>query len=248
MASVFKPIFLAAAVLFFAGCSLSGSKTESRPASTASDATTQNTGTLGERGQMVLSDIQPSSGNAPPSSQTTTKTVDLSSSVHMQGSGSLILVEYADLECPYSKEFHQTLESVMLAHEGKIQWVYKHFPLNQHLKKATLEAEATECAGVQGKFWDYVQMVFDRTPSNNGLAEKELFTISKDLGLDENLFNDCLANATSNAKVKADAAEAQRLGAPGTPFSLLADQNGNILEVIDGLYSQKELEEIFQRY
>lgn len=135
----------------------------------------------------------------------------------------------------------------MPAYQDKIRWEYKHFPLNQHLKKATLEAEATECAGAQGKFWEYVSLIFERTPSNNGLPEEQLFTIAKELKLNQDAFNTCLATATYNSKVKQEGQEAQKYGADGTPFSLLLDENGNVIQTIDGMYSAQELEDIFKK-
>ncbi|KKR86791.1 MAG: Periplasmic thiol:disulfide interchange protein DsbA [Candidatus Uhrbacteria bacterium GW2011_GWF2_41_16] len=178
-----------------------------------------------------------------PSSKSTPQTVSF-----VRGNGDVTLVEYGDMECPYSKEFHETLEQIMPKYEEKIRWEYKHFPLNQHMKKATLEAEAAECAGAQGKFWEYLNQIYERTPSNNGLEEQVLFDIANELKLDQTTFNTCIADATYHDKVKKDATEAQERGALGTPFSVLVDKNGQVVEVIDGLYSQQELQDIFSNY
>jgi protein-disulfide isomerase len=84
------------------------------------------------------------------------------------------IVEYSDTECPFSKRFHQTMLDVMKEYEagGKVAWVYRYFPLDSLHQKARLEAEAVACAAEQGgntKFWEYLDLLFKVTPSNDGL-------------------------------------------------------------------------------
>ncbi|MCX6736097.1 MAG: thioredoxin domain-containing protein [Candidatus Parcubacteria bacterium] len=84
------------------------------------------------------------------------------------------IITHADLECPFCKRFHATMEDVMKQYqaEGKVAWVIRHFPLTQLHDKAPLEAEASECAnelGGNAKFWEYVSLLEKITPANNGL-------------------------------------------------------------------------------
>jgi len=181
-------------------------------------------------------------------SSSNTRTNSAVAKEHILGAGTLTFVEFADTECPYSKEYHLMLEAFMPEFEGKIRWQYKHFPLNQHMKKATLEAEALECAGEQEKFWQYTHALFASTPSNNQLPETDLFILAKELNLDEEQFNTCIASATYNEQVKNHLKQAQAQGANGTPFSLLVDEQGNVLETFDGLYFEEELREIFVKH
>ena len=200
---------------------------------------------ISDNDDWIISDVDWSDTDQP---NLTGKTVDPDSVSHIQGSGSYTLIEYSDTECPYSKEYHTTLDQVFPNYETQIQRGYKHFPLNQHMEKATLQAEATECAGAQNKFWEYTDEIYKRTNSNNSLPDAELFAIAEDLNLNTDKFNTCLAKATYNNLVKENAQEAQELGANGTPFSVLIDQEGNVVEIIKGLYSASELEEIFDSY
>ena len=64
----------------------------------------------------------------------------------------VIIVEYSDLECPYCKVFHVTLKRVMdeYGKDGKVAWVYRHYPIAGLHPKAFHESEATECAWEQG--------------------------------------------------------------------------------------------------
>jgi len=181
-------------------------------------------------------------------SQISNQKIDTTTTEHILGTGAWIFVEYADTECPYSKEYHLMLETLLPNYEGKIRWQYKHFPLNQHMKKAILEAEAVECAGAQEKFWEYLNLLYKKTPSNNELPQKDLLSFAKEIGLNEKEFETCTGNASYHNKVLSDLADAQKQGALGTPFSLLIDEQGTVVEIFDGLYSVKELEEIFKKY
>jgi len=79
------------------------------------------------------------------------------------------LIEYSDFECPFCKRFHATMQQVMAANGDNVRWVYRHFPLDSLHQKARTEALASECAGEQGKFWEFTNSVFEVTPSNDGM-------------------------------------------------------------------------------
>lgn len=84
----------------------------------------------------------------------------------------IIIVEYSDAECPFCKSFHLTLHQVVDQYQGKVAWVYRHWPIPQLHPKAPKEAEAFECAGALGgndMFWKYADKVLETTRSNNTL-------------------------------------------------------------------------------
>lgn len=93
---------------------------------------------------------------------------------HLRGDpkASVKVVEFSDLECPFCKRFHLTMQQLMEGYSGKVAWVYRHFPLDSLHPKARKEAEASECAAELGGndgFWAYIDKLFEITPSNNGL-------------------------------------------------------------------------------
>jgi protein-disulfide isomerase len=164
----------------------------------------------------------------------------------------LIFVEYSDTECPYCKQFHTTLRRMMdeYGKDGKVAWVYRHFPIDQLHKKARKEAEASECANELGgptKFWEYLNTIYTRTNSNDSLPESELPKIAKDIGLDVKAFNTCLSSGKWAAKVEADYQDAVASGGRGTPNSIIVSKDGtktvvqgaqpyeNIKRIIDAL-------------
>ena len=133
------------------------------------------------------------------------------------------VVEFSDLECPFCKALHPTLKRIVDEYDGKVAWVYRHFPLEIH-SKARKEANAAECAnGLGGNeaFWKYIDRVFEVTPSNDGLDLVLLSKIADEIGLNASEFNQCLKNNTYNQKVSQDLADAMTSGGKGTPFVVI---------------------------
>ena len=161
----------------------------------------------------------------------------------------VVLIEYSDLECPYCKTFYYTTKALMEEYgkDGRLAIVFRNFPLDQSHPKARKEAIATECAAELGGnsiYWDYMDKIFEITPSNNGLDLAELPNIAESLGLDVNAFNTCLDDPKIAEKVEAqyqDGIKAGVLGtAPdwgGTPYSLLVrSKDGEIKQVKGAQY------------
>jgi len=143
------------------------------------------------------------------------------------------LVEFSDFQCPYCQRFHPTMKRVMDEYEGKVRWIYRHFPLGFH-QNAQKSAEASECAGDQGKFWEYSDKLFENSKANgDGLHEKDLKKYAKEMGLNTDKFNKCLSSDKFAGKVKADMASGQAAGVSGTPGTILIDKDGNT-ELISG--------------
>lgn len=81
----------------------------------------------------------------------------------------ITIVEFSDFECPFCKRFHQTMQQVVSTYGNDIKWVYRHFPLDGLHQQARPEANMSECAHEQGKFWEFTDGVFKVTPSNDGM-------------------------------------------------------------------------------
>lgn len=143
----------------------------------------------------------------------------------------ITLVEYSDLECPFCKRFHETLNQLMATYPNDVRWVYRHYPLASLHPKAAKEAEATECAGEQGgeeAFWKYTDRLYEITPSNNGLDPAELPKIAEYAGLDVSRFNECLSSGKFKTKVDSQTNDAIRAGGQGTPYSVILVDNEKI--------------------
>ena len=140
----------------------------------------------------------------------------------------LVIVEYSDTECPFCKVFHNTMKEVVKTYDGKVAWVYRHFPIAQLHARATKEAEATECAaelgGNQG-FWNYINKLFDTTKSNDSLDPAELPKIAGAVGLDVAAFNTCLSSGRHAEFIQESIEAAVKTGARGTPYSVIISKD-----------------------
>lgn len=168
----------------------------------------------------------------PPANNTGQKEdVDLdpvTSNDHLLGNpnAKVVIVEYSDTECPFCKEYHNTMHRIIdeYGRDGRVAWVYRHFPIAQLHSKAAKQAEATECAAELGGntgFWNYIDRLFEITPSNNGLDMNLLPVIAEDVGLNRTKFETCLNSGKYTEAIQEQFNSAVRAGARGTPHSIM---------------------------
>lgn len=158
----------------------------------------------------------------------------ISNEDHIRGNPNapIIIVEYSDTECPFCGRFHSTMKQIMdeYGKDGKVAWVYRHFPLDQLHSKARKEAVALECArelGGNDKFWQYTDRIYEITPANDRLDLAELPKIAEYVGLSVANFNTCLVSGKYDAKIQADLDNAKATGGSGTPWSIIISPKGN---------------------
>jgi len=157
----------------------------------------------------------------------------------------VVLVEYSDTECPYCKNFFSTLEQISSNYgttSNLFAWVYRPFPVEQLHEKSEHEAEAAECANELGgstAFWNYLDDVYENTPSNDGLDPSELNTFADDVGVDQTAFTSCLSSGKYADKISESVTAGFAAGGgSGTPYSVLLVRNGNQTETVPLMDSQ----------
>lgn len=171
--------------------------------------------------------------NAPQQAGDLEAMAPISNEDHIRGdiNAPVKIVEYSDTECPFCKRFHTTMKEVMDTYgkDGKVAWVYRHFPIDQLHSKARKESVALECANEQGgndKFWEYTDRLYEVTPANNGLDPAELPKIAEYVGLDKAQFITCLASTKYDKHIEDEVRNAQATGAQGTPWSIVVGKDG----------------------
>ena len=122
------------------------------------------------------------------------------------------LVEFADYQCPYCSKVNPVLQAMEKEYGDRLKVVYKDFPLPMH-PNAQKAAEGARCAGEQGKFWEYHDLLF----SSHQVDLPSLKRHAGELKLDQTKFDTCLDSGAEAAAVKKDLAEGTRLGLSGTP-------------------------------
>ena len=127
------------------------------------------------------------------------------------------IIEYSDFQCPFCERFYSApLPQIINAYvdTGKARIAYKHFPLTNIHPDAQKSAEASECAGEQGKFWEYHDMLFENQQS---LGITSLKSYAVKLGLNAAKFNECLDSGKYENKVNNNIQEGSASGITGTP-------------------------------
>ncbi len=124
------------------------------------------------------------------------------------------IVEFSDFQCPACGAMYPVLKQLDAEFSDRVKFVYKDFPLTSIHPFAQKAAEASECADKQGKFWVFHDKLFE---NQQNLAISDLKQYAVDLGLDSGQFNQCLDSGEFANEVAKDAADAQSLGATGTP-------------------------------
>ncbi|MCX6747346.1 MAG: thioredoxin domain-containing protein [Candidatus Nomurabacteria bacterium] len=161
----------------------------------------------------------------------------------------LVIVEYSDTECPFCKQFHNTMQNVIENNNGNVAWVYRHYPIAQLHQKAFHEAEATECAWDQGGntgFWKYTNELYRVTQSNDRLPTEDLTKIAGAVGLNVKTFNTCLNSGKFAEKINADMMDGQLNGVQGTPTSFIL-MNGKVVDMIEGAQTEAGVQQQIDR-
>lgn len=139
------------------------------------------------------------------------------------------IVTFEDTECPFCKRFHVTMQQLMKDYNGKVAWVYRHFPLDSIHSKARREAFGAECVASLGgndNFWAYLDNIFEITPSNDGLDPEQVPKIAAKVGIDQDDFQACLASKKFDKLIEDNLQDAIASGGSGTPYSVVIDKNG----------------------
>ena len=132
------------------------------------------------------------------------------------------LVEYSDFECPYCARHYDTMKKIEENYKGKVRIVFRHFPLGFHAH-AEKAAEASECAGDQGKFWEMHDKLFELNKAKK-LGVEAFKQAAKDLGLDSAKFDKCLDSGEKADVIKADQKTGAESGVEGTPGTFVNDK------------------------
>lgn len=126
----------------------------------------------------------------------------------------VMIVEFSDFQCPYCREVAATLKNVLAKHEGSVALAFRDMPIPQIHPQAEMAAEAARCAGEQGKFWEYHDLLFGNQNKldRNGLVEQ-----ARSLKLDEKQFDSCLTAEKYKPQIQQDSQDGMRAGVTGTP-------------------------------
>ncbi len=182
---------------------------------------------VGGAGNGAPAQVIPSPGDTAPVAITVKEVTD---DEHIRGNknAKITLVEYSDFECPFCGRFTPTVDAVLENYPDDVRVVYRHFPLRSIHADAAPAANASECAGEQGKFWEFHDKLF---ANQTDLSTATYSQYAKDLGLNVSKFDDCVSSDKYATAVQEDEASAQAAGGRGTPYSILIGPDGQTVPV-----------------
>jgi protein-disulfide isomerase len=146
--------------------------------------------------------------------------------------GTVTLVEFGDYQCRYCGDMEAVLNAALRAHPNVVL-VWKDLPNENIHRESVPAAVAARCAGRQGKFWEYHDLLF----ANQGDLGKDLYPrLAEELGLNVGRFTACLEGNDELPVIRRNIEEAIALGVDGTPYFFLGGVR------LSGQISAKELE------
>lgn len=162
--------------------------------------------------------INGGSDNQSPAPQTVDLPIDIANVPHMGADDAKIaVVEFSDFECPYcGRHFESTFPKIAndYVKTGKLLYVIRDFPIAQLHPHALKAAEAGRCAADQGKFWPMHDMLFS---NQEHLEAADLLSYAALIGLDKNLFQQCLQSGAHTQDVQQAIKYGVSLGLNATP-------------------------------
>lgn len=140
----------------------------------------------------------------------------VSNADHAQGNmdADLVVVEYGDYQCPYCGAAYPILKTLMSQFGDQIKFVFRNFPLSEMHKYARAAALAAEAAGLQGKFWQMHDAIYE---NQRALNEMLLMKLAEKLELNLPQFEEDIKSTKLAEKVDADFESGVMSGVNGTP-------------------------------
>jgi protein-disulfide isomerase len=146
----------------------------------------------------------------------------------------LTISEFVDFRCPTCAHARVVFKQLLDGNPNEVRLIFRHYPLDQECNPALSHqvhptscaaAVAAECAGEQGKFWEYADLLF--AEQQKAYTRQDLEIYATTLDLDTSRFTACLTDGQMKDLVRQDLEEAERIGIKATPTLVI---NGRLVE------------------
>lgn len=140
----------------------------------------------------------------------------------------VVIYEYADFQCPGCGGAYPNLKTIKDTYKDSVTFVYRHFPLTTIHPHAYAAAASAEAAGLQGKFWEMHDLLFDNQNAWSSLSaeqrQRAFEGYARQLNLNIDQFNADLTSDKVATKIDFDRALGRKLGVSSTPTIYVNDQ------------------------
>lgn len=161
---------------------------------------------------------------------TSTKNKDIPDHIFGTDSQKVVLIEYGDFQCPGCGSLYPGLHPIKEKYKGQLTFIFRNFPLTSIHPNALAAATAAEAAGLQDKFWEYHDKLYENQSAWSEASTDERTDIfinyAKGLGLDTAKFKKDMESDKVAKKIARDQALGKKIGVTSTPTLVL---NGKII-------------------
>lgn len=128
------------------------------------------------------------------------------------------LVVFGDYLCSSCSDLDASLKKLAQEMPSDLRVVWKDLPTKQASVQAAL---AARCAGAQGKFWEYHDLLM---AEQSAINDTSLPLFAEQIGLDAARFKDCLDNEMAGPLVQRDYDEGVRLNIDAAPYMFIGER------------------------
>ncbi len=156
----------------------------------------------------------------------------------------VVFIEYGDFQCPGCGGAHPTVKKITEKYQGQIAFVFRNFPLAAKHPNARAAAAAAEAAGLQGKYWEMHNKLYENQSSWQSLSANERTNFfvgyANDLKLNVETFKTDIASTKVNQKISFDQAVGKKAKVDATPtFYLNGEKPTSIFNANGGVDEEK---------
>ena len=147
--------------------------------------------------------------------------IDISEHIYHKNNSKVTLVEYGDFQCPGCKTAASRVKSIAEEYKDKVNVIFRNFPLVTIHPNALAAASVAEAAGLQGKYWEMHDLLYDKQDewtASTASERMDYFTeYAKELNLNIDQFKKDIESDKVKAKIKFDQAVGSKAKVTGTP-------------------------------
>lgn len=159
----------------------------------------------------------------------------------------VVLIEYGDYQCPACASVHVPLKALTEKYKDKLTFVFRNYPLTNIHPNALAASTAAEAAGLQGKFWEMHDKLYETQDDWKAVATDKREAVfagyASELGLDAEKFKTDLKSADISAKISRDRSAGGKAGVSSTPTFVLDGVKIDGNDAVDAQILQQKIED-----
>lgn len=160
-------------------------------------------------------------GSVDPASIIASTDTAIGDHVYGDKNSKVVLIEYGDFQCPGCGGAFPQLKTIKEVYKGEIAFVFRDFPLTSLHPNALAAAAAAESAGLQGKFWEMHNKLYENQDTWSGVAANKRDDIfagyAEELGLNVEQYRNDLSSKKVTEKIARDQALGRKVKVDSTP-------------------------------